>query len=71
MTTNHMKLLLTRVAKGSQLWINGDITQTDSPLFQSDCGLAVLQKLKGQALFGQVELIKTERSETAELAQLL
>ncbi|MBD1379197.1 PhoH family protein [Metabacillus arenae] len=70
-TRDHIKLLIGRVGKESQLWLNGDLKQTDKEVYRSNSGIKALSKLKGNPLFGQVTLDKTERSETAELADLL
>jgi PhoH-like ATPase len=70
-TAEHAKLLVGRVGLGSQLWLNGDLKQTDKDVYKNNSGLKALQKLKGQHLFGLVTLDKTERSDTAKLAELL
>lgn len=63
------KLLVSRCGKGSQLWVNGDILQTDDKKFETNNGLdRLINSLAGNPLFGMVKLIKTERSEVAELA---
>ena len=72
MTKEHIQLLLGRVGEGSALWINGDFKQCDSDVFRSNSGLmATVDKLKGHPRFGYVKLLKTERSETAAMADLL
>lgn len=72
MTREHIQLLIGRVGEGSALWINGDFKQTDSAVFQRNNGLMVaIEKLKGHPRFGYVKLLKTERSETAAMADLL
>lgn len=72
MTTEIIKLLLGRIGENSTLWINGDTHQTDKKIFDSDNGINVLiDKLKGNELFGYVYLPKTERSAVANLANLL
>lgn len=72
MTKEHIQLLIGRVGEGSSLWLNGDFKQVDSDVFWSNNGLTVLiSKLKGNKHFGVVRLIKSERSETAALADLL
>lgn len=72
MTREHMQLLIGRVGEGSELWIDGDNRQIDSEVFRTENGMQVLvDRLKGNRLFGCVKLIKTERSETAALADLL
>lgn len=63
------KLLVSRCGKNSELWINGDTLQTDGKKFESNNGIERLNKaLAGNGLFGTVKLLKTERSEVAELA---
>lgn len=72
MTKEHIQLLMGRVADESVLWINGDNKQIDDKVFEKNNGLSTLvNKLKGNAKFATVTLQKTERSETAALADLL
>lgn len=72
MTKEHIQLLLGRVGEGSALWINGDYKQVDNEVFKRNSGLMVaVDKLKGHPRFGFVKLLKTERSETAAMADLL
>ena len=71
-TKEHIQLLLGRVGEGSELWINGDFRQCDADVFARNSGLmAAVDRLKGHRRFGYVELLKTERSETAAMADLL
>ena len=72
MTKEHIQLLLGRVGEGSSLWINGDYRQVDLDVFTKNSGLMVaVDRLKGHPRFGYVKLLKTERSETAAMADLL
>lgn len=72
LTKEHVQLLIGRVGEGSTLWMNGDFKQTDSTLFRMNNGLlSTVQKLAGHEKFGYVQLQKTERSETAAMADLL
>ena len=72
MTKEHIQLLLGRVGEGSSLWINGDFKQCDAEVFRKNSGLmAAVDRLKGHPRFGYVKLLKTERSETAAMADLL
>lgn len=72
LTKEHVQLLIGRVGIGSALWMNGDFKQTDSPIFRINNGLlSAVSKLSGNEKFGYVQLEKTERSETASLADLL
>lgn len=71
-TRAHAQLLIGRVGEGSSLWLNGDTRQTDMDIFSRDGGMsAMLDRLRGNPMFGYVKLIKTERSPTAALADLL
>lgn len=66
------KLLVSRCGKGSELWINGDTLQTDGKKFESNNGIErLLGSLSGNKLFGTVKMLKTERSDIAELASLI
>lgn len=72
LTKEHVQLLIGRVGEGSTLWMNGDFAQTDSAVFRMNNGLlSAVQKLAGHEKFGYVQLQKTERSETAAMADLL
>lgn len=72
LTRKHVQLLIGRVGKNSQLWLEGDIRQTDKKVFENDNGLkAAVDKLIGNPLFGYVHLPKSERSDIAKLADLL
>lgn len=72
LTKEHVQLLIGRVGEGSALWMNGDFKQTDSAIFRINNGLMTsIQKLSGHEKFGYVQLQKTERSETAAMADLL
>lgn len=72
MTKEHIQLLIGRVGDGSNLWINGDFKQVDGQVFVVNNGLlTAVDRLKGHKRFGYVKLEKTERSETAAMADLL
>lgn len=72
LTKQHVQLLIGRIGKGSNLWLDGDFKQTDNRIFEENNGLNIaINKLKGNKLFGYVNLEKSERSETAALADLL
>ena len=72
LTKEHIQLLIGRVGEGSSLWINGDFKQTDLAIFERNNGLmTAIDRLKGHPRFGYIKLIKTERSETAAMADLL
>lgn len=72
LTKEHVQLLLGRVGEGSNLWLDGDLKQVDMAVFESNSGMSTaINRLTGNPLFGYVHLQKTERSETAALADLL
>lgn len=70
LTVHEVKTLLTRVAEGSKIVLTGDRHQIDSPYLDAGSnGLTYLvNKLKGQPLYGHVTLAKTLRSPLAMLA---
>lgn len=72
LTKQQIQLLIGRVGAGSELHIAGDLRQVDRKIFEKNNGLrAILNGLAGNKLFGAVKLVKTERSEVAQLADLL
>mgnify|MGYP000870727561 FL=1 len=72
LTKEHIQIILSRLGQNSCLYINGDYKQSDDKLFESNSGInCMIDKLKGNPLFGYVELKKTERSKVANLASLL
>ena len=71
-TSEIAKLLISRIGNNSELWINADNHQADSRIYIQDNGInKMIDRLKGQALFGTVYLSKTERGKIANLANLL
>ena len=72
LTKQHIQLLIGRVGEGSALWMDADLKQRDKTIFEKSAGLeTMIERLKGNELFGYVKLLKTERSKTAQLADLL
>lgn len=72
LTKEHVQLLIGRIGDGSSLWMNGDFKQTDRVVYRMNNGLlSAVEKLAGHEKFGYVQLQKTERSETAAMADLL
>lgn len=72
MTTEIVKLLISRVGEGSNLWINGDNHQTDRRVYDRDNGITrMIEKLSGNPLFAYTYLPITERGAVADLANLL
>jgi len=63
-----LKVILTRIAADAKVVLCGDFTQLDNPYVSPFGGAAALiEKLKGSALFGHVILERTVRSPLAEL----
>lgn len=73
LTKEHVQLLISRCDEGTQLWINGDYKhQVDDKVFETNNGLKEsIERLKGNRLFGCVELKNVERNKIAGLADLL
>lgn len=64
-----LKVILTRIASGSKVVFCGDLSQVDNPYISPFGGLAALiEKLKGESLYGHITLEKSVRSPLAELA---
>ena len=72
LSREHVQLITSRVGENSELWMNGDFKQTDSPVFRMSNGLlSAVTRFAGLEDFGYVYLDKTERSHIAALADLL
>lgn len=64
-----LKVILTRIGSDAKVVFCGDFTQVDNPYVSPFGGAAALiEKLKGNSLFGHVSLERTVRSPLAELA---
>jgi PhoH-like ATPase len=67
-----LRVILTRMGSDSKVVFCGDFTQVDNPYVSPFGGAAALiEKLKGNPLFGHVTLERTVRSPLAELATTL
>jgi predicted ribonuclease YlaK len=72
LTVSQLALIVGRVGTGSAVFFNGDFKQVDDKLFERNNGLlTAIDKLKGNKLFGYVKLLKNERGETSQLADIL
>lgn len=71
MTSDHARMLLSRVGEESFIFLNGDTKQTDRDVFKNNSAINTLKKLKGHHLFGAVEFDKVERSNIASLSELI
>lgn len=72
LSTELIKMVITRVAEGSRLVFDFDLSQIDRKTFEKDNGMvAMTESLKGNPLFGMVELVDVERSAVARLASLI
>jgi predicted ribonuclease YlaK len=72
LTREHIQLIIARAAEGSEVWLDADNRQRDKAEFERSKGVETLiDRLAGNRLFGYVHLVKSERSETAALADLL
>jgi PhoH-like ATPase len=70
LTPHEIKTIITRAGEGTKMIFTGDLQQIDSPYLDiKSNGLAYLtERMKGQEIFGHVNLLKGERSYLAELA---
>lgn len=72
LTTELVKMIITRVGEKSRLVFDYDLSQIDKNTFEKNNGMvAMSESLKGHPLFGAVELDLIERSEVAKLATLI
>ena len=73
LTPHEVKTIITRAGEKTKMVFTGDLQQIDSPYLDTQSnGLAyMIDKMKGQNLFGHVNLVKGERSELSELASNL
>lgn len=72
LTKEHIQLIIARAAEGSAVWFDADNRQRDAAIFEKSRGVeTMIEKFAGKELFGYVHLIKSERSKTAEMADLL
>lgn len=73
LTPHEIKTIITRAGEGTKMIFTGDLQQIDSPyLDMQSNGLAyMIDKMRGQHIFGHVNLVKGERSELSELASNL
>ncbi len=63
-----LRSLASRLGEGSKLVLCHDTTQVDHPYVDPDSGVvALIERLKGEPMFGHVTLVKGERSPVAEL----
>ncbi len=64
-----LKVILTRMSSNAKVVFCSDVSQVDNPYVSPQGGMAALvEKLKGNRLFGHVALDKTVRSPLADLA---
>ena len=73
LTPHEMKTVISRVGKGSKIVVTGDPYQIDNPyLDAASTGLAnLVEKFRGQSVYGHMTFSKIERSTLAALASEL
>ena len=72
LTKEHIQLIIARAAEGSIVMFDADNRQRDKLIFEKSKGIeTMIERFKGNELFGYVHLVKGERSETAAMADLL
>lgn len=73
LTPHEIKTIITRCGEGTKIILTGDVQQIDNPYIDStNNGLTyVVNRFKGQKIYGHISLSKGERSELAETAAKL
>ncbi len=72
LTTELVKMIITRMGDGSRLFFDFDSEQIDNKAFVKDNGISnMINSLQGNPSFGMVTLDLVERSELARLASLI
>ena len=73
LTPHEVKTIITRAGEGTKIIFTGDIFQIDTPYLDAQSnGLSYLiDKVRGEKLYAHITLEKGERSELANLANLL
>ena len=72
LTKEHIQLIIARAAEGSIVMFDADNRQRDKAIFEKSKGIeTMIDRFKGNKLFGYVHLVKGERSDTASMADLL
>lgn len=72
LTKEHLQLIIARADEGSIIFMDADCRQRDRAVFNNSQGIEIMtDRLKTKKLFSCVHLVKSERSETAALADLL
>jgi PhoH-like ATPase len=70
LTPHEVKTIISRAGEDTKIILTGDPFQIDSPYLDAGSnGLSyVVERMKGQDVFGHINLMKSERSELASLA---
>ncbi len=73
LTPHEIKTIITRAGEGTKIIFTGDVNQIDTPYMdeQSNGLTYLIDKFKGHHLFAQIKLEKGERSELANVANVL
>ena len=75
LTTDHAKLLIARCGRGTRIFFDGDVKQTDGIVFKNNSGLKLILHLANSPIFskifGTVKLKSIERSLTAQASAYL
>ena len=72
LTTELVKMTISRMGEGSRLVFDYDLDQIDRKVFEKDSGImTMINSLQGNPSFGMVTLDLVERSELAKLASLI
>ncbi|MCF7806169.1 MAG: PhoH family protein [Simkaniaceae bacterium] len=70
LTPHEVKTVISRAGHGTKIILTGDPTQIDNPYLDKDSNALtyIVDRFKGQSIFGHMYLERTERSQLAALA---
>lgn len=72
LTKEHIQLIIARAGEGTEVFFDADCRQRDKAMFRRSQGVEkLIKRFTGKKLFGYVHLVKSERSATAAMADLL
>ena len=73
LTPHEIKTIVTRAGEGTKIVFTGDLQQIDQPYLDAESSglIYMINRMRGQALFAHINLVRGERSALAELASNL
>ncbi|MBU2529762.1 MAG: PhoH family protein, partial [Elusimicrobia bacterium] len=73
LTPHEMKTILSRAGEGTKVVVTGDPYQIDNPYLDMESNglMYIVNRFKGQKIYGHLTFTKTERSQLADLVSKL